>query len=162
MRETMDEGEERIGKNWNGEKKWIMLDLNSLLLHNFFLISAETRLEAQNSHISLYFFFISKNIYKKRRGVQPKVHKKYKRGSLRGRREAREKVWKTNYSRGKPTDCPSVKSKKKIMQKFFKRPHRIFKTFIITFPPNTPHKTQGNHLPHHCTPRATTSKQITP
>jgi hypothetical protein len=31
-----------------------MLDLNSFLLHNFLLISAETRLEAQNSHIGLY------------------------------------------------------------------------------------------------------------
>lgn len=46
--------ERKEKKKIEREKKMIMLDLNSLLLHNFFLISAETRLESQNSHISLY------------------------------------------------------------------------------------------------------------
>ena len=56
-----------------------------------------------NHNVQDGFFLISQNIYKKCRGAQPKVHRKYTRGSLRRRREAREKVWKTNYSRGKPT-----------------------------------------------------------
>jgi hypothetical protein len=34
------------------------------------------------------FFLISQNIYKKRRGAQPVVHREYTRESLRGRREA--------------------------------------------------------------------------
>lgn len=47
------------------KEKRIMLDLNSLLLHNFLLISAETRLEAQNYHISLYLNLGNGTLFKK-------------------------------------------------------------------------------------------------
>jgi hypothetical protein len=38
------------------------------------------------------FFLISQNIYKKRRGAQPIVHREYTRESLRGRRETGNEI----------------------------------------------------------------------
>jgi hypothetical protein len=50
------------------------------------------------------------------------------------------------------------------MKNFLERPRRVFKASCITFPPNTPHKTQRNHLPNHrtpcATPRTPTSQQL--
>jgi hypothetical protein len=110
------------------------------------------------------FFFYKAKYIKKRKRAQPIVHRTYTRESLRGRREARKKIRKTNYNRGKPTGCPSVKRKKKVMKNFLERSRQVFKASSITFPPNTPHKTQRNHLPNHRTPRATprppTGKQL--
>jgi hypothetical protein len=51
--------------------------------------------------LGLSFFLISQNIYiERRRGAQPKVHRKYTMESLRGRGEMKKKILKTNYSRG--------------------------------------------------------------
>jgi hypothetical protein len=38
------------------------------------------------------FFLISQNIYKRRRGAQPKVHREYTRESLRGGGEVIKKI----------------------------------------------------------------------
>jgi hypothetical protein len=79
-------------------------------------------------------FFYKSIYYKSAKGVQPIVHRKYTRESLRGRRKARKKIRKTNYKRIKPTGRPGVKREKKIMQ-------NLLKASSITFPSNTPHKT---------------------
>jgi hypothetical protein len=49
------------------------------------------------------------------------------------RGEMRKKVLITNYSQGKPSGNPRVKSKKKVMKNFLKRPQRVFKASSITF-----------------------------
>jgi hypothetical protein len=114
--------------------------------------------------IQFFFFLISQNIIRKRRGAQPIIHRTYTRKSLRGKREVRKEIQETNYKRDKPIGCLGVKRKKKIMKNFLKRPRRVFKVSYTTFPSNTPHKTnESSSKPLHssCNPPST-SKQTIP
>jgi hypothetical protein len=55
--------------------------------------------------LKTFFFLISQKIYKKAQRGTIQAHRKYARGSLKGRGEARKKIRITNYNWGKPSGC---------------------------------------------------------
>jgi hypothetical protein len=109
-----------------------------------FVVALEAFTKGNCSHLSssyFFFFYKSEKYIKKRRRVQPLVHRGVYKGELGEIGKKGEKIRKTYLPRGQPAHCPGEKGKKEKMEEFLNRPRGVLETSIVSLTPNTPHDT---------------------